>query len=541
MESVTVHGTLLLLFLLLLLLSSFSTTLDASAADNSQKHKPIVETVDISNVEIPVRVFRGKKAVDGLNKKDFQLFENGKPKPVNGFYITRRKIEDRTTVKPVKTKASKPAAPRLFVLIFNLSHYRQDLTSQLDVLFERIIRPNDRVMVITNHFFLPEWKITGKESLKQKITELLEKEVDQLKLELTSIDLELKALASSTKSRLVNQVGGANNIIQIFKEFFLNYQFLLEDIKHQYLKLPLDQHIKIAEYLKGQKCEKWVLNFYQLGRLPMLDQFGEINLYLQKILDASSKGELKKIIQPLYFDFINDMSEVDDIFMNDICKAFLNSGATFHTLLVKPATHAFSEDYKYRTVTTDSETILKRIARLTGGTVLNSNKIDDFIDDITVREDVVYMLSYTPSDKKKNKLKIKLKNSSGCRLVYDDLKRKTHFREQLAKLTRGKKDIEIASIKCSGDILTVKLDNIELVTYEGERFGAVQARVKILAGKKKLVNGFVKTYKGIKPGGVFQAKLPPLPKGKYNIILEVRDLFSLKNVYTGDGITITRN
>ena len=77
-----------------------------------------------------------------------------------------------------------------------------------------------------------------------------------------------------------------------------------------------------------------------------------------------------------------------------------------------------------------------------------------------------------------------------------------------------------------------------MVEYEGETFGAVQAKIKILDKNLKVTADFEKYYKGIKEEGIFQTKLPLLPGGSYSVVLEVKDLFSLTNTFSGEGIKI---
>jgi len=543
------------------------------AQEKADKQERIVETVIVENIEVPVRVFDGKQPVGGLTKQDFELYVNGKKKEINGFYQTRKKLElsgkeRRSTASPKESDVR--TRPRLFVLIFNLSDYHQDLTSALDLLFKSIIRPNDRLMAITNRFFFPQWKIEDPEKTKREILKILDKELKGLRFEMLRFQNELKALAINFKSRIYDpgEQFMPHYPAHIFREFFITYQFILEDIKDHYLSLPVDQYIKIAEYLKAQQFEKWVLNFYQLGRLPLIDNLGQIQEEIDHFAGGLDKGigkeremanqkptivgipppnlvGAKKTIKSLYLDFLSELYGVDDLLVNDISKAFLNSGATFHTLIMKPVNPGFSGDFKYQPIGTDSENVLKTLSRLTGGSIVRSNKMKDFLQDIIVKEDIIYMLTYVPTagKKKQEKLKVALDNKN-YRVVYDDQQRVNAFKKAKKKLAQENpdKDIEIKAVSYNrdGEMLTVKLDNIKMVHFDGERFGAVQARIKIVGQNSKLIANFEKTYRGIKEEGIFQAKLPPLPRGNYSVVLEVKDLFSLNNFYVGDAVTITK-
>lgn len=523
-----------------------------------QEHKKIVEKVIVENIEIPVRVFQGTQPVGGLKKEDFRLYLNGKPKEINGFYEVKKKLADDSS----RDSGSPPgpqhiAPPRLFVLIYNLSTYTQDLTSRLNTLFQRIIRPNDHIIVITNNFFITEFEVMNEDKAKDKILKVLDKEIQKLKQELILFENELRSIAAVLKSRLQDSDGViAQNPTPILYDFFVNYQFILEDIKEKYLSIPLDQYIKISEYLRSQEGEKWVINFYQLGRLPLLDNLGEINRIISRLGDDGSNSnplgeagetpqEIRQVIQDFYHNFINKVKMIDSLFVNDIGKAFINSGATFHTQLLSPLARSFSTDFKYETITTESENILRQLSKLTGGSVLSSNRTEKFVKDITTKEDISYVLTYVPNTgKKRKKPKVNIKiNNNNYRVVFDDQRRLKSFKSMMTKLTQHYKDIEIESLSCNDDLVTFKLKNIEVVQYEGEKFWAVQSRIKILDNHSRLITGFEKVFKGIKGEGegTIQVKLPSLSGGRYYVVLEVKDLFSLKSVTAGDAISIIKN
>ena len=521
----------------------------------AQEHEKIVETVQVENIEIPVRVFNGNQPVGDLKKEDFEFFVNGKKTEINGFYETRKKLEtSESTGKDAPGEIDVKMTPRLFVLIFNLSSYTQDFHDKMDLLFKRIIRPDDRVIVITNRFFLPEWEVMDPEKTKNKIIDVLDKETHQLKVDLTGFEVDLKSISTTLKSRLSDPNEGANPS-SILEEFFLNYQFILEDIKEKFLGIPVNQYIKISEYLKAQPMNKWVLNFYQLGRLPMIDSYGEVNRFINKYLERTTTGrtgmsggpseedpkEVRVLLEKVYYKFITDIKAIDNLLINDICKAFINSGAVVHTQLLNPPPRSFSTDYKYETINIESESILKELSRLTGGRILTSNRTDKFIDKITAGEDIVYFLTYVPlpGQKRVQKLDINVKGKN-YRVVYDNRKRLKYFNEIMTKLASREKDIEIESLSYQNDQLTVKLKNLRLVRYEGEEFGAVQARIKITDKQSRLISNYEKIFKGIKEQGIFQVTLPPTTGGQYHVVLEVKDLFALKSVYVGDAISISK-
>jgi len=493
-----------------------------------------------------------------LKKEDFELFINGKKHPVSGFYTLQKKLEFNAAQPAGQSPAVPELAPqpRLFVLIFNITDLHMNINSLLDSLFSRVIQANDRIIVITNRFFFPEWSVISPEQTKTKVQEILQKEIDNTKFEVVRYENEIKAQGVELLSKLADDFF-MNNPSPVLEDFFLNYKFVLEDIKEDYLTLPVEKYIKIAEYLKGQDIDKWVLNFYEIGRLPLLDSMGEISKkvdYFYNIqtggdnapsggLSASAAKEdnksVKQTIQKLYLDYLLETQKMDDILLRDINKSFLNSGATFHTLLLNPASRYLSENFKYQNITTQGETILKDMARLTGGAVVNSNRIDTFLDAVSVKPDILYVLTYVPDNKAKNsELDIRVKDNKNYRLVFDNQRRHKAFSHIVKSMRQNKKQLEITALEHHGNTVAVKLKNIELVDYEGESYGAVRARIKIIGQNKKVIARFEKTYKGIDENGVFQVQLPKLTAGPCKIVVEVKDLFSLNSVYSGDAITV---
>ena len=544
--------------------------ISSSTLSKENEQKKIVETVVVENIEVPVRVFEGKQPVEGLKKEDFELYVNDKKKEINGFYLERKKLEIKEERSAPSSQDKGPGIrPRLFVLIFNLNDYHQDLVPAINLFFKSIIRPNDYLMAITNRYFFPQWKVEDPEKTKKEILEILDKEIKDLRFDMLLFENELRSMAINFRSRL-NDEGERlmpHYPANIFREFFLTYQFVLEDIKDTYLTLPVAQYIKIAEYLKAQQLEKWVLNFYQLGRLPLIDSMGKIQDEIERFTDELNEGqgkekrnqhqkqasfeeppnlvEAKRVIKSLYLDFLFQIHNVDNSLVDDISKAFLNSGATFHTLIMKPINIGFSEYFKYESVGTDSEGVLKKLSRLTGGSIVRSNNMKDLLDDITVKEDILYVLTYVPDPDKKKASKVRVSvGNQQYRVVYDDQERIRAFKRKKKKLAMedSEKHIEIKAVSYNGEreMLTVKLDNIKMVHYDGERFGAVQAKIKVMGRNNRLVSAFEKTYKGIKEEGIFHADLPALSRGSYNVVLEVKDLFSLNNFYVGDAVTITK-
>lgn len=523
-----------------------------------QDHKKIIETIQVKNIEFPVRVFQGNHPVGGLKKQDFQLYINGEKKEINGFYEIRQQLDEINNPEIESSQIlqqKEDMESRFFVLIFNISSFDNDLSVQLDTLFDRILKPNDRIIVLTNRYFLPECEIGNKKTSKQRILNILNKETKTMKMELLACETELKSLSENAIARLdaTYGSGASESPAAIFREFFQNYQFVLEQIKDKYLNIPIDQYIKIADYLKSLRMDKWVLIFYQMGRLPMLDNLGKIKKRVESILNTVRRNPsipimddpitIRQELLDYYVDYFIKFQMTKSIYNDDIGKSFLNSGATVHTQLLIPKERIFSQEFQYQVFNTESESIVKKLAHITGGSVITSNNTDKFISNIAKQEDIIYMITYAPhkSKKRKNKFKINLKvKNKNYRVVFDDQKRLKSFEKMMDVIKENQKNIEIDSITWRDGLLAVNVKNIQVVLKGESKFGAVETHIKILDKNNQLISAFKKSFKSKKRESSFQTSLPSLSPGEYFIIVEVKDLFSFKSIVSGDAISIIK-
>jgi len=129
----------------------------------AERTLPFTETVDVRVIGVDVVVTDKKgKAVTGLTKDDFQIFENGIEKPISNFYEIEGKAATQAVVVPVpgatatpppaKTEINEQLTRRIIFYIDNLSlepFNRNRVFKQMKEFVKNVMRPGDEAMVAT--------------------------------------------------------------------------------------------------------------------------------------------------------------------------------------------------------------------------------------------------------------------------------------------------------------------------------------------------------------------------------------------------------
>lgn len=534
---------------MLMMVIFFSLIIAGQARQDNREQKlqepqePIIENRTVTNTQFPVRVFLDGRPVGGLGKKDFTLYVDDKETPINGFYEASKKLNsppDRPTVQG----PAESAPPRLFIIIFNISDYNLNLEKDINAIFREILRIDDRFLIISNNYFLPETTLKDPELEKRILQETLRKEADKLRMSILEVEAELKVQANNFISRLSDPAERRQPDFpyEIFREFFTNYLLTFEQFKKGYFDMAKEQYIKVAEYLKSQSAEKWVLNFFQVGLFPRFKMHGQIQSALDLYTENLQEDRAPDVrMKALIMELLPKLEGVDDWMVDNISKLFVDSGATIHTLLKKPKNTNFLDHYDYQPISTDSESILREIARLTGGSLVHDKSPAEFVAEISAKEDIYYMLTYAPenNEDKDSSLRLTINSDKNYRLVYNNKKKPQLFKKILAKIKEYNPQVKIGTITLVNDTLFVKVTMIKTIPLgkqDDARIGRIEAKVMIVDSDSKVIWEAKKFYKCKASESVFQTGVPPLKKGNYNVLVEVKDLLSWYTDTAGENI-----
>lgn len=443
---------------------------NAAAGSGSPQDK-IVEEVEVTAAEVPVRVFHKGEPVTDLRKQDFKLFVGDRETPITGFYQLRKKINLPSQ------------QPRLFVLMFNVVDYNLDIDNTLDRFFNLILRPKDRLMIISNHFYLNDVVVVDPQMEKEKVKSILKLEKNRTEQKLKMMEVRIRSLVRKYKDRTNRGIG----LKQANANDFINdYLALVQEFKTLYLNMATDKYIRLAQYLNSLTVDKWVLGFYQIGRF-FKPKFG--SQFFQDLMDSGDEttGDFTSFEAFRIYEKMQEATSAQEntLPMEDLVKLYTNTGATFHTVMMKQGEFVRSEfagDLKYVNVVAESFELLKKLAVKTGGKLYNADEIDIFYQYMVTAEDVHYILTYNPTTsgikkKKKKKQSPQLKvtvEHPNYRVFYDDKKRGGYFRRVME---RKRLSVPIPRIR------------IDYVVYENQMLSFVVSNFKVKDPPKTAATG----------------------------------------------------
>ena len=509
------------------------------SADKGEE-EPIVESVTVTNVEVPVRVYYKNKPVTDLTKKDFEIYEDNKKMKINGFFVKRKKMGEQTTATGRVQKESDKIAPRVFVLVFNISHLNKNVKAAIDYLFEKILLKNDRVLIFANDKTLEYKNLLEKEKIKSELLKNLKRESLKVKARLSSY---IKRIEDSMKVHNVEKliydlekVQALESDVSKLAQFLTKYKALWEEYQTMYLTPDINRFYHFSKYLENIKAKKWVLNFYQFELFPHFRvgsrTLTKLRAYAQQFMeyrqDVATHAWAKYIMTLL--DNFASLNMRKTFPTKEVSKLFYKVDATFHSCFIRTTNTAFMNDFDYKEVSSDIENTLKSITDITGGENIVSNNLVDSLKTIQEKEDVYYVLTYAPRDphQKTGKIKVKVKRKKH-KAFYDDNFRADYINEYLAKMEKKfpSSEVKIKDFSFRGKVLSFTVTDYLVKEIEKAAAGKVKVRIRLYDGASNSLFDQSKTLTTKEDEvkisiGAFKK----LNSGEYNFLIDVVDLFN---------------
>jgi hypothetical protein len=499
-----------------------------------QEDEVIKETVDVVNIEVPVRVYYKGKPVDNLTINDFKLYEGKKLQKINSFLLKRKKIKIQQMELTAEQKEA--MAPRYFVLVFRLTHFQDDFKKGLDYIFNSILLENDQLMIFVNNRSTFFRNLEDKNQIKGRIEALIEteskKKRDQMMVYLKQVEKELDITRFRMEIR--DRDDSRSQKHYQINSFLTKYLQVWNDYKKRYLIPNIDNYFYFSKHLEKIKLDKWVINFYQMELFPKILLTGDIIRRIRRFIgdwQVSTNPELvtfSRIISRQLIEVEQALAIAKDFPAEEVSKLFYKANATFHSIFVRTTIPSLSQDLQYKQVASDLENSLREITKRTGGTLITSNKLEKALDTISDEEDIYYILTYAPENPDQvGKLKIKVKKKRH-KLIYDNSIRAGFIKEFEAKKVRKGPAVKIDDMTFQNKKLAIIISNFYIGKSKKGQVGKLNIRIRIKNRQDIDIFDQNKNLTAKQNKIKLSLNFSGIGSGKYNIVVDVKDEFTEK-------------
>ncbi len=515
---------ILVTILMLILVSPFLSS-------GSQDEITPIESVRVINVEVPVRVFLKGEPVDSLTRSDFEIFENGKKQKINGFYIKKKKLVKKEIFAD-SGESQNLMSSRYFVLVFKISEYNEKLHKGLEYLFGNILQKSDQCLVFINDRSIFFKNLNHKEHIRSVLNKVLREEskkarqnihkyITKVEDEITEFDNMINIVASGSFGE------NATMVLRFLKK----YLWVWNEYTNIFLKPNLDSYYYFSRHLEKIRKEKWVINFYQIEKFPMIKSTGRVMELIKTILANNENhadaemSTMGKAIKQMLWQLDLSLHSTKQFPAEEISKLFIKVEATFHSILIPVNRQFVSENVELGEVASEIESSLREITRKTGGSLQRTGNLEKALGEIREKEEITYMLTYSPDDPDKiGKIRVKTGNTKH-RVLYDDQMRADYIKDYLKKKKIEIPDIRILNTGFKNKILSIGVKDFFMPKQKDSTSkGKIFVEIEILDSENKVIYDKKKTIVAEKDQISISVDFPWLEKGKYNLIVQVTDI-----------------
>jgi hypothetical protein len=356
--------------------------------------KTLIETSQVINIEVPVRVFKDGRFVGNLKIKDFEVFENGKLQKIEAVYLIKK---DSVQQREEKKKFN-PQIERTFFLFFEVWEYLPKLKVAMDYFINKVLLPGDNLIAVTpiKTYRLKDngLKIKPREEISKELRELLRKDTILGSSEYRSTIRDLKENAKDILALILDQLNDETmttftdvtmmELPELLSRYAVNLQKL--EVQREIDELNL---LDFAKYLKNRDGQKFVFIFYQREFIPQLEP--RILTQVMGMFQDNPAAEMD--ISSLFNSYSRDIS----INIDRVKQAYADSGTSIHFMYItKPAERI--PGIRMQEHSEDMFASFYEMAKASGGLVESSSNPDFLFKSALNASENYYLLYYSPKN-----------------------------------------------------------------------------------------------------------------------------------------------
>jgi hypothetical protein len=526
-----------------------------NVASAGQETGKVAEQAASKAIKLKVHVYSQGKPVRGLHADDFLVCENDIPKPITLCQ------ERRTALKPGEA-AEEYRNPRLYAFIFNLATTGPEIEKALRHIFTWGMRPNDRLIVLSNTFIIRDHEITDTKAEFANCYAMLTRACQssrgrllELGNTLTSASNQLLAELNAEKGKIEAEYVGYIDLVHKLNVFKLDYQRYMTEYRQQFLDVlqgPKQAYARLATFLQTRSIETAIVVFNQPCLFPKLSPTSEIARKVRQLaIEAVSQG----------LDGAQEKYEFDS-FLTDIENTYMESGDSvhpgleqfasmtnlkIHSFLISPADDtnlqldmlatANLPNFEMLPLGRHIEETLASLSRRTGGIVVKGASPEPLLAEFGYSEDTFYEIFFSPDPAWVNQpTTFRVSSRSSDQVIATSRAEKQAYFQAFATEQRRRNNyLTIDALAVSAERrLEFSLAHFQFAADEARRRGNLVIRIRLQDGQKKVVLDREIAVNPVADGERFSFGLPPeLAGGAYTAILDITDLVQKKSISQG--------
>ncbi len=341
------------------------------------------------NIEVPVRIFKGKTFIDNLTIDDFEVYEDGILQTVEAVYFIRKTEIIKKEIKKAKNEKIEnkveefvPNPSRNFVLMFEIVEYMPKIGDVLDYFFESVIAPGDSLIIATP---MKTYNLNSEALSRMPRNEIANQLKGKIRKDSKQGNSEYRSLIGRIRNIDETAMPGMSKSAVVMQELRK-----LKNLTYFDVKKAKD----FADFLKAKDGQKQIFFFFQKRTMPI----------------------------PSYISDFDKMELKNDISFNskELERAFSDSSITCNFLYITKAfrdgTGRVPSKMEQMVSAMESFRGFSEMADVTGGLKDSSANASASFERAVDYSESYYMLYYSPKDYKADgtfkKIKVKIRGQN---------------------------------------------------------------------------------------------------------------------------------
>ena len=488
------------------------------------------EKVTVTAVEVPVRVLRDGQPVRDLTKEDFEVYENGVKQAITHVEIVSQRISGLPGLAPAPGRPVEAPKPkkRIFLILLSVFDYTENVGSAIDYLYQKVFRPGDRVLVVSETQVLNADPGKTIEEAAGDLKESLKQFRSISTARTLKVFRDLRFEADRLIGTLEGYEAGGLDIEQQVLRYVNNYKMAWKNYCIQYLKPDLGFYENLIGKIRTMEGEKWAICLQQREMFPQTKNWSRLDRDLRVWLAQQIDPQLQvraRTIQIALDELQRDYNVTGTVPTDALREVFLRAGIPLHLILMKSLRSLEDEDLELKEVGQDYEDALKQISRATGGYLAFNNQPLEALKEAEQVEDYHYVLVYAGKDLgslTKREIKVKV------------LKENVEVISLKTYVAPGPPPLAITDFRAGSGTISFTFSRYQMTGGSDGRQGQAEVRITIYDAASEVVFDEGKVLDLIKKETKISLNFNRLGRGEFFIIIRAIDkLTNQSDVYSG--------